>query len=59
LGIATCFEILSFNGFSAPGTRRHRARLVAMSSSSDKLASGDAMGGFARWSHCRALLFNS
>jgi hypothetical protein len=44
LGIARCFEISPFNGCSAPVTRYRCARLVALSSSSNKLASGDSDG---------------
>jgi hypothetical protein len=46
LGIARCFEVLSFNRCSPPGNSLHRACLVALSSSSDKLASGDSDGWF-------------
>ena len=41
LRITRCFEILPFKRCSAPATRYRCARLVALSSSSDKLASGN------------------
>ena len=40
LWIARCFEISSFNCCSAPDTHYRCARLIALSPSSDKLASG-------------------